>query len=141
MRPVCTRRMMLPPVQQLQKNRAWKISRFGPPYELKTGDYPRSFNMRPIIHARVSDYPRSSRSGHGNRRSSSHGHSRSLVLLAGAGQVVGRGLVDVIVEPVGVEQLSLAAPDVTRLGGGIVAREVMRRHLRVEPALHVALVL
>ncbi|MFR7671106.1 MAG: 5-formyltetrahydrofolate cyclo-ligase [Collinsella sp.] len=34
------------------------------------------------------------------------------------GQVVGRGLVDVVVEPVGVEQLSLAAPDVARLGGG-----------------------
>ena len=74
--------MMLPPVQQLQKNRAWKISRFGPPYELKTGDYPRSFNMHPIIHARVSDYPRSSRSGHDNRRS--HSHDSGLVLLAGA---------------------------------------------------------
>lgn len=37
--------------------------------------------MRPIIHARVSDYPRSSRGGYGG----SHGHGRGLVLLAGAG--------------------------------------------------------
>ena len=63
------------------------------------------------------------------------------MLLAGAGQVVGRGLVDVVVEPVGVEQLSLAAPDVARLGRGVVIREVMRRNLGAEPALHVALVL
>lgn len=39
--------------------------------------------MRPIIRARVSDYPRSSRSGHGNRRS--HSHDSGLVLFAGAG--------------------------------------------------------
>ena len=29
------------------------------------GDYPRSFKKRPIIHARVSNYPRSSRCGYG----------------------------------------------------------------------------
>ena len=128
---VNTRRVVLPPTTAAEKSSVENLP-------LWACSSTKSGRLSTLIQ-HASDYPRSSRSGHDNRRS--HSHDSGLVLLAGASQVVGRGLVDVVVEPVGVEQLSLAAPDVSRLGGGVVARKVMRRHLRVEPALHVALVL
>lgn len=48
--------------------REWIISHFEPNFELKVGDYPLSFIKRPIIHARVSIFPRSCRRV-GNARS------------------------------------------------------------------------
>lgn len=128
---VNTRRVVLPPTTAAEKSSVENLP-------LWACSSTKSGRLSTLIQ-HASDYPRSSRSGHDNRRS--HSHDSGLVLLAGAGQVVGCGLVDVVVEPIGVEQLSLAAPDVARLGGRVVAREVMGRHLGIKPALHVALVL
>ena len=57
------------------------------------------------------------------------------------GQIVGRSLIHVVIQPVGVEQLPGAAPAYHRDLVGIVAREVVGGHRNVQPLVDVPPVL
>ena len=64
-------------------------------------------------------------------------HGSALGFLGDSAEIIGSGLVDVVIQPVGVQQLARAAPVDDGGQAGVVAGEVVGGQVRVQPPLHV----
>ena len=64
-----------------------------------------------------------------------------MLALPDAGDGIGSGLVDTVVEPVCVEQMGAASPVDPGLPGGIVLRKVVCRHINGDSQRHIPVIL